>query len=74
MHEALLWLMLTLFSRCLSLPGELDVISADRSVAHADRAMEFLDQTELASSYGIIKQLVVSLTYDQKLKILSSHH
>ena len=65
MHEALLCLMKAIFFRCLSSPGELDTISADRSVAHTEQASEIFSQTELASRYGIIKPLVVSSTICQ---------
>ena len=46
--------------RCLSLPDNLDAISADRSREHTDRAVGIFNQTELGAMYGIIKQLVVS--------------
>ena len=60
MHDTLLQLTKPLLFRCLSPPDNLDLISADRSVEHTTCAIEFLNQAELSSLYGIIKPLVVS--------------
>lgn len=68
---------MTSYARCLAKPKELDTVSSNRNKDHTELAIELLNQTDLATTYGIIKQSVVSVSLYhlfQKSSHLSSSH